>query len=88
MKVVKKFDGYNLEEGTHSLYTTGLRGSQGGKDGRLSPDPVLGRLGQLSSPDVSAPVRHLRTPSPIGHFRTPIILTPMTTMRRITNIDP
>jgi len=36
---------------------------------------VLGRLGQLSSPDVSAPVRHLRTPSPIRHLRTPNILT-------------
>jgi len=37
-----------------------------GKDGRLSPEPVLGRLGQLSSPDV---------PPPVHHFRTPIILT-------------
>jgi len=38
--------------GTFSLYTTGLRGSLGGKDGRLSPEPVLGDSGS----------RHLRTP--------------------------
>jgi len=33
------------------------------------------RLGQLSSPDALAPVRHLRTPSQVRHLRTPIILT-------------
>ena len=33
------------------------------------------RLGQRSSPDVSPPDRHLRTPSPDRHLRTPIILT-------------
>ena len=33
------------------------------------------RLGQLSSPDVLAPVRHLRTPSLVRHLRMPIILT-------------
>jgi len=60
----------NIEGGTLSLYTTELRRSPGGKAGRLSPEAVLGRLGQLSSP-----VRHLRTPSPIRHLQTPIILT-------------
>jgi len=58
-----------------------------GKDGRLSPEPVLGRLGQLSSPDVSAPVRHVRTPSPIRHPRTPVILIliPIVTLVRATS---
>jgi len=44
-----------------SIYN-GPEGLARGKDGRLSPEPVLGRLGQLSSPDVPPPVRHLRTP--------------------------
>ena len=53
----------------------GPEGLARGKDGRLSPEPVLGRLGQASSPDVSPPVCHLRTPSPVRHLRMPIILT-------------
>jgi len=36
---------------TVSLYTAGLRYLLGGKDRRLSPEPVLGRHGQPSSPD-------------------------------------
>jgi len=43
----------------------GLGDSPAGKDGRLSPEPVLGDSDSC----------HLRTPSPARHLRTPIILT-------------
>ena len=35
-------DRYKVEGGTFSLYTMRLRDSPRGKDGRLSPEPVLG----------------------------------------------
>jgi len=57
-----------------SIYN-GTEGLARGKGRKTVSRAGARRFGQLSSPDVLAPVRHLRTPSLVRHLRTPIILT-------------
>ena len=64
-----------------SIYN-GPEGLARGKGRKTVSRAGARRLGQLSSPDVLAPVRHLRTPSLVRHLRTPIILTECTALAR------
>ena len=72
-------DWYIVEGRTFSLYTMGLGDSPAGKGRKTVPRAGARGLGEVSSLDMSPPVHHLRTPSPVRHLLTPIILTTRTT---------